>query len=48
MTFMLSPRTVTWLLAIMALIMPAWCWLVGALVLVVLPAEARYQYREQR
>jgi hypothetical protein len=42
MTLLLSPRTVTWLLAIMALIVPAWCWLVVVVVMVVLPVEVRH------
>ena len=44
---MLSPRTSTWLLAILALIMPEWCWLVGVTVLVILPVELRTMIRNR-
>jgi hypothetical protein len=32
---------VTWLLAILALMTPPWCWLVGLAVLVIVPVELR-------
>jgi hypothetical protein len=45
MTLMLSPRTVSWLLAIMALISPPWCWLVMLVGMVILPIEVRLRER---
>jgi hypothetical protein len=47
MTWLLSPHTATWLLAILALIMPAWCWLAGVTVLVILPVELRTIVRKE-